>query len=203
MYTYIKRLCDIILSILGLIILSPLLLIVAMAIKIESPGPILFYQDRIGLNKKKFKIYKFRTMYTDAPKNLPTFELENVDQHITRVGQIIRKRSIDELPQLINIIKGDMSIIGPRPVVLTEIELIRERDKYDVFSVLPGLTGWAQINGRDAVTVNLKAKLDGEYVEKLNIINDAKIFFGTIAYVLKMEGIVEGVSEPLEKKTEI
>ena len=198
MYKYIKRLLDLILSIIALIILSPLFLLIGFAIKYESPGPIFFTQQRVGLNKQSFKIYKFRSMYTKAPANSPTWDLNNPDKYITKIGKIIRRRSIDELPQLINILKGEMSIIGPRPVVWTETELINEREKYNANSVLPGLTGWAQINGRDRIEFDVKAKMDGEYAKNKSFFYDTKIFIGTIAYVLKMDGVVEGVMNTVD-----
>ena len=198
MYRHIKRIIDFTLSIIALIILSPLFLLIGLAIRVESPGPVFFTQQRVGLNKQSFKIYKFRSMYTKAPANSPTWDLNNPDKYITKIGKIIRRRSIDELPQLINIIKGEMSIIGPRPVVWTETELINEREKYNANSVLPGLTGWAQINGRDRVEFDIKAKMDGEYAKNKSFLYDTKIFIGTIAYVLKMDGVVEGVMNTVE-----
>lgn len=198
MYRHIKRIIDFTLSIIALIILSPLFLLIGLAIKVESPGPVFFTQQRVGLNKQSFKIYKFRSMSTKAPANSPTWDLNNPDKYITKIGKIIRRRSIDELPQLINIIKGEMSIIGPRPVVWTETELINEREKYKANSVLPGLTGWAQINGRDRVEFDVKAKMDGEYAKNKSFLYDTKIFIGTIAYVLKMDGVVEGVMNTVE-----
>lgn len=198
MYRHIKRILDFTLSIIALIILSPLFLLIGLAIKIESSGPVFFTQQRVGLNKQSFKIYKFRSMYTKAPANSPTWDLNNPDKYITKIGKIIRRRSIDELPQLINIIKGEMSIIGPRPVVWTEKKLIEKRDKYQAFLAKPGLTGLAQINGRDHLNYIEKAFLDGEYAQNVNLLNDVKIFFGTITYVLKMDGITEGVLNSVE-----
>jgi O-antigen biosynthesis protein WbqP len=161
-------------------------------IKIESKGPILFRQKRVGKNKKLFNIYKFRTMRIDAPANTPTHMLENPDQWITKVGRFLRKTSLDETPQLINIIIGNMSIIGPRPALWNQYDLIEERDKYGVNILLPGITGWAQVNGRDILLISDKAKLDGEYLKHFNLWTDIKIFIRTFIIVFKKEGIVEG-----------
>lgn len=191
-YLKIKRLLDIILSFLALVILSPLFLIIIIAIKIDSKGPIFFKQKRVGIYKNHFYILKFRTMKVDAPKDTPTHMLENPDQWITRVGKFLRKTSLDELPQIWNILKGEMSIIGPRPALWNQYDLIEERDKYGANDVRPGLTGWAQINGRDELPIDVKAKLDGEYIERLGFKMDFKCFFGTILSVLKSEGVVEG-----------
>lgn len=198
MYTYLKRTLDLILSLIALVVLSPLLLIIAIAIKIESPGPVFFTQQRVGLNKQTFKIYKFRSMYIETPNNSPTWKLNDADKYITYIGRKIRRRSIDELPQLINVIKGEMSLIGPRPVVWTEEKLIEKRDRFDAFSTKPGLTGLAQINGRDHLNYVEKAYLDGEYAKTVSLINDLKIFFGTVTYVLRMDGITEGVLNSVE-----
>ncbi|HFI0464082.1 TPA: sugar transferase [Streptococcus suis] len=192
MYIKIKRGIDVFLSLLALIILSPLLVLLALWIKLDSPGPILFRQKRIGKDKKHFDILKFRTMRTDTPKDTPTHQLSNPESYITKSGAFLRKTSLDELPQLINIIKGEMAIIGPRPALWNQYDLIAERDKYGANEVLPGLTGWAQINGRDELPIPIKAKLDGEYVSKMNFIFDMKCFTGTIFSVLKSDGIVEG-----------
>lgn len=192
MYRHIKRIIDFTMSIILLIILSPLFLLIGLAIKVESPGPVFFTQQRVGLNKQSFKIYKFRSMYTKAPANSPTWDLNNPDKYITKIGKIIRRSSIDELPQLINIIKGDMSFIGPRPVVWAERELINERFKLGVYSVKPGLTGMAQISGRDLLHIKDKAKIDALYIENLSLKYDLKIFLNTIIYVMKGVGIVEG-----------
>lgn len=191
-YIIVKRIIDIICSVLGLIILIPVFLIVAIAIKIESKGPIFFKQRRIGKDKKEFVIYKFRTMRTDTPKDMPTHMLKNANGYITKVGNFLRKTSLDELPQLINIVKGEMSIIGPRPALWNQDDLIKERDRYYANSIKPGLTGWAQVNGRDELEIPIKAKFDGEYVKKVSLCFDIKIFFKTIINVFKHEGIVEG-----------
>jgi len=191
-YLKIKRLIDIILSFLAIIVLSPVFLIITVAIKIDSKGPVLFKQKRVGINKTHFNILKFRTMRIDTPKDTPTHLLENPDQWITRVGRFLRKTSLDELPQIWNIFTGRMSIIGPRPALWNQYDLIEERDKYGANNIRPGLTGWAQINGRDELPIEVKAKLDGEYVEKLSFKMDVKCFFKTIASVIKGDGIVEG-----------
>ncbi len=192
MYTkFIKRLMDIILSGLGLILLALPMLIVAVIIKIEDPGPAAFKQKRVGIHKTYFKLYKFRSMKVATP-DIPTHLMTDPQQYITKVGKLIRKTSIDELPQLWNILKGDMSIIGPRPALWNQDDLVAERDKYGANDVRPGLTGWAQINGRDELEIPVKAKLDGEYVQNLSFRFDLKCFLGTITSVLKSDGVVEG-----------
>lgn len=201
MYLKIKRLMDIMLSLIGFIILSPVFLILIIAIKIDSKGPVLFKQKRVGINKTHFNILKFRTMKIDTPKDMPTHLLENPDQWITRVGKFLRKTSLDELPQIINILKGEMSIIGPRPALWNQDDLIEERDKYGANKVPVGLTGWAQINGRDELDIELKAKLDGEYAKKIGFLMDTRCFFGTIFSVLRSDGVVEGgVKKDSEEK---
>lgn len=192
MYLKIKRLIDIVLSLTGLILLSPVFLLLIVLIKLDSKGPVLFKQKRVGLYKSHFYILKFRTMRIDTPKDTPTHLLENPDQWITKMGKFLRKTSLDELPQIINILKGEMSIIGPRPALWNQYDLIEERDKYGANDVPPGLTGWAQINGRDELPIEVKAKLDGEYVEKIGLSMDIKCFFGTIVSVLNSDGVVEG-----------
>lgn len=192
MYLKVKRLLDIVLSLLGLIILSPLFLILVLAIKLESKGPVLFKQKRVGIHKKHFNILKFRTMRTDTPQDTPTHLLKNADQYITKTGKFLRKTSLDELPQIWNIFVGEMSIIGPRPALWNQYDLIAERDKYQANDILPGLTGWAQINGRDELPIEVKAKLDGHYVKKISLFMDVKCFFGTIVSVFKSDGVVEG-----------
>jgi len=176
----------------ALIVLSPLFLILVIAIKIDSRGAVLFRQKRVGIHKSHFHILKFRTMRIDTPKDIPTHKLENPEQCITKVGKVLRKTSLDELPQIFNIIKGDMSIIGPRPALWNQYDLIEERDKYGANDIPVGLTGWAQINGRDELPIDIKAKLDGEYAEKMGPIFDVKCFLGTILYVLRKDGVVEG-----------
>lgn len=196
----IKRIIDFVLSLCGLIILSPVFIILCIWIKLDSKGPILFKQKRIGINKSNFNIYKFRTMYIDTPKDMPTHMLANPDQFITRAGKFLRKTSLDELPQIINILKGEMSIIGPRPALWNQDDLIAERDKYQANNVKPGLTGWAQINGRDELEIPVKARLDGEYVKRISFLFDLKCFFGTITSVLRSDGVVEGGTGELHKK---
>ena len=195
-----KRLIDIILSGCGIIVLAPVYLIIALAIKLDDPGPVFFRQKRVGIHKTHFNILKFRTMKMNTPKDTPTHLLENPEQYITKVGRILRKTSLDELPQIIQIFTGDMSIIGPRPALWNQFDLIEERDKYGANDVRPGLTGWAQINGRDELPIDVKAKLDGEYVQKMSFPFDCKCFFGTIVSVLKHDGVVEGGTGQLEKE---
>lgn len=198
----LKRVLDFILSLVGLILLLPVLLIIALIIKLTSPGPVFFKQKRVGKNKTYFNILKFRTMRTDTPKDTPTHLLANPDQYITPIGKVLRKTSLDELPQIINILKGDMSIIGPRPALWNQYDLIEERDRYGANDILPGLTGWAQINGRDELEIDVKARLDGEYVERMSFLFDCKCFFGTITSVLKHEGVVEGGTGELKKEVQ-
>ncbi len=200
-YVKIKRTIDFIMALVGLIVLSPIFLILMLEIKLDSPGPILFKQKRVGIHKTHFNILKFRTMKIDTPKDMPTHMLENPDQYITKVGKFLRKTSLDELPQIINILKGDMSIIGPRPALWNQYDLLEERDKYGANDVLPGLTGLAQISGRDELEIPVKAKLDGDYVEKMSLGMDVKCFFGTILSVLKSDGVVEGGTGVLEEGT--
>lgn len=195
MYPYAKRIFDLTSSVIILIFLSPMLLTVAICIALDSPGPVFFKQERIGIHKKPFTIYKFRTMSIESPQNVPTAMLMSPEQHITRVGKWIRKTSIDELPQLFNIIKGEMSIVGPRPVIAAEVKLIDERTKLGAYSILPGVTGLAQINGRDLIGIFEKSQLDGEYAQKQSFLFDLKILTSTIAYVLKMNDVVEGIME--------
>lgn len=194
-YLKLKRLIDIVLSFIGLVLLSPIILLFVVAIKLDSKGPVLFKQKRVGMNKEQFHILKFRTMKIDTPKDTPTHLLEDPMQYITRVGKFLRKTSLDELPQIWNILVGEMSIIGPRPALWNQYDLIAERDKYKANDVKPGLTGWAQINGRDELPIEVKAKLDGEYVEKMNFRFDLKCFIGTFISVAKRDGIVEGKKE--------
>ena len=196
----IKRLLDILLSGVGILVLSPVLLVLVVAIKLDSPGPVLFRQKRVGIHKTHFHILKFRTMRIDTPKDTPTHLLENPEQWITRVGGFLRKTSLDELPQIFNIFAGHMSVIGPRPALWNQFDLIAERDKYGANDVVPGLTGWAQINGRDELPIDVKARLDGEYVQRLSFAFDVKCFFGTIISVLKHDGVVEGGTGELEKQ---
>ena len=199
-YRYIKRIIDILLSGLAIIILSPLLLILCIAIKLDSPGPIFFTQKRVGIHKTYFQIYKFRTMRTDTPKDMPTHMLANPEQYITKTGRFLRKTSLDELPQIFNIFKGDMSIVGARPALWNQDDLVAERDKYGANDVTPGLTGWAQINGRDELEIPVKAKIDGEYVKKYGFTMDVRCFFGTFLSVLRQDGVVEGGTGSMKGK---
>ncbi len=204
MYTkFLKRIIDIVLSGVGLMVLAIPMLIVAIIIKCEDPGPVIFKQKRVGKNKELFSLYKFRSMKMSTPHDTPTHMLENPEQYLLKSGRFIRKTSIDELPQLWNIFKGDMSIIGPRPALWNQDDLIAERDKYGANDVKPGLTGWAQINGRDELEIPVKAKLDGEYVKRMRFLFDCKCFFGTIASVLKSDGVVEGGTGEMKKEVAI
>ena len=191
-YLKVKRVVDLVLSVLAAVILSPLFLILFIAIKMDTPGPIFFKQKRVGINKTHFNILKFRTMRIDTPKDTPTHLLGSPEQYITKVGKFLRKTSLDELPQIFNIIKGEMAIIGPRPALWNQYDLIAERDKFNANDVRPGLTGWAQINGRDELPITVKSELDGEYIKKMNFAFDVKCFFGTITSVLKSDGVLEG-----------
>ncbi|MGY3750911.1 sugar transferase [Vagococcus acidifermentans] len=189
---FFKRIIDFMLSLSGLVILSPVFLAIALAIKLDSPGPVIFKQRRVGKDKQLFDIYKFRTMRIDTPKELPTHLLADPDAYITRVGKFLRRTSLDELPQLVNILKGDMAVIGPRPALWNQDDLIAERDKYGANAVRPGLTGWAQINGRDELEIAVKAKLDGYYIARQGLLMDMRCFFGTIISVVKSDGVLEG-----------
>ena len=192
MYSVVKRLGDIILSLMGIIILCPIFMIIAIMIKLDSEGPIIFKQKRFGRYKKSFYVLKFRTMKVESPKYVATRDLHNSEQWITRVGSFLRKTSLDELPQLYNILVGDMSIVGPRPVAINELDVIEAREQYGANDILPGLTGWAQINGRDNLSTDIKAGFDGYYVQHRSLIMDIKCIVRTIPYVLKRTGIVEG-----------
>lgn len=199
---FFKRAIDIILSFIGIVVLAIPMLIVAIIIKLDSPGPVFFKQKRVGENKKYFTIIKFRSMPVTAPHDMPTHKLENSEQMLSKFQRFERKMSLDELPQLFNILKGDMSIIGPRPALWNQDDLIAERDKYGANGVRPGLTGLAQISGRDELEIPVKARLDGEYIEKMSFLFDCKCFFGTITAVLKHDGVVEGGTGELEKEKE-
>jgi len=198
---YLKRPLDLILSGLGLILLSPLFAVLALWIKLDSKGPVFFRQERVGKGKQLFSIYKFRTMRIETPSDMPTHILKNPTKFITRSGGLLRRTSLDELPQLVNIFRGDMSVIGPRPALWNQDDLIAERDKYKGIGgwtpndLSPGLTGWAQINGRDELEIPVKAKLDGEYVEKMSFSFDANCFFATIVSIFRHEGVLEGGTE--------
>lgn len=200
----IKRLIDVILAVCGIVVLIPMWLILALAIKIDDPGPILFRQKRIAQDKngkkRYFQIFKYRSMKMCTPKDCPTHLLKNPEQYITKVGGFLRKTSLDELPQIFNILFGQMSIIGPRPALWNQDDLYEERAKYGANAVKPGLTGWAQINGRDELPIDVKAKLDGEYVQRMCFGFDVKCFFGTITSVLKHEGIIEGGTGAVKKE---
>lgn len=191
-YMTVKRLLGFILALVACIVLIPVFLCIMGAIKIESRGPVFFKQKRVGLKKSHFNILKFRTMYIETPQDTPTHLLDDPDVYITRVGKFLRKTSLDELPQLFNILKGEMSFVGPRPALWNQYDLIDERDKYKANDTLPGLTGWAQINGRDELPIEVKAKLDGEYVQRMGILMDSRCFIATVFSVLKSDGVVEG-----------
>ncbi len=197
---YAKRLIDLLLSACAIVVLSPVYLLICIAIVADDPGPVFFRQKRVGIHKTHFLILKFRTMKVSTPKDVPTHLLENPEQYITRVGKFLRRTSLDELPQIFQIFTGKMAIIGPRPALWNQFDLIAERDKYGANDVRPGLTGWAQINGRDELPIDVKARFDGEYVQNLSFAFDCKCFFGTIRSVLKSEGVVEGGTGQLEKE---
>lgn len=199
---FFKRLIDIVLSGCGILVLAIPMLLIALAVKLDSKGSVLFWQKRVAIHKDTYMMPKFRSMYTTAPANMPTHLLTSPDQWITPVGRILRKTSLDELPQLFSIFKGDMSIVGPRPALWNQYDLIEERDKYGANDIRPGLTGWAQINGRDELPIDVKAKFDGEYVENLSFAMDCKCFFGTIVKVLKHDGVVEGGTGAMEEEKE-
>ena len=195
-----KRLLDIVLSALGIVVLLPVYILIAVAIELDDPGPVFFRQKRVGIHKTHFQIMKFRTMKVNTPKDTPTHLLANPEQYITRVGRVLRKTSLDELPQIFQILTGKMSVIGPRPALWNQFDLIAERDRYGANDVRPGLTGWAQINGRDELPIDVKARLDGEYVKNLSFGFDCRCFFGTIVSVLRSDGVVEGGTGMLEKQ---
>lgn len=194
-YLTVKRLLDFVLSLIGIVVLMPVFIIIGILIKVDSRGPVIFKQKRYGKDKEPFYIYKFRTMASDAPQNVATKDLNDSKKYITKIGAFLRRTSLDELPQLFNILLGQMTIVGPRPVVLKEENLIIARDLYGANDIKPGITGWAQINGRDLLSIEEKAKLDGYYVENMGFKMDMKCFFKTVKYVLKGEGILEGGDE--------
>lgn len=200
MYHKLKRGIDFGLALIGLIVLSPVFLVLIVAIKLDSPGPVLFRQKRVGIHKSHFQILKFRTMRIDTPKDTPTHLLKDPDQYITKVGKFLRKTSLDELPQIVNILKGDMAIVGPRPALWNQYDLIAERDKYGANDIRPGLTGWAQINGRDELEIPVKAAFDGEYVKRMGIGMDLRCFLGTFVSVLRGDGVVEGGTGSLNRQ---
>lgn len=195
-----KRILDIVLSGCILLCLSPLYLLIALAVVLDDPGPVFFRQKRVGIHKSHFYILKFRTMKVSTPKDTPTHLLDNPQQYITRVGRVLRKTSMDELPQIFQIFTGKMSFVGPRPALWNQFDLIEERDKYGANDVMPGLTGWAQINGRDELPIDVKARFDGEYARKQSFLFDCRCFFGTFLAVLRHEGVVEGGTGQLEKE---
>lgn len=191
-YMKIKRVLDFLTALGAVVILSPVLLVICIAIKLDSPGPVLFKQKRVGIHRTFFTIYKFRTMRTDTPKDMPTHLLADPEAFLTKSGKFLRRTSLDELSQLFNIIKGDMSFVGPRPALWNQDDLVAERERYGANDVVPGLTGWAQINGRDELLIPVKAKLDGDYVKNMSLVFDLKCFFGTFGSVAKADGVVEG-----------
>lgn len=195
-----KRLLDIVLSGCILICLSPVYLLIALAVVLDDPGPVFFRQKRVGIHKSHFYILKFRTMKVSTPKDTPTHLLDNPQQYITRVGRVLRKTSMDELPQIFQILTGKMSFVGPRPALWNQFDLIEERDKYGANDCVPGLTGWAQINGRDELPIDVKARFDGEYARKQSFLFDCRCFFGTFLAVLRHDGVVEGGTGQLEKE---
>lgn len=197
---YVKRFLDLMLGMIIFVLLLPIFLILMLSIKLDSKGPVFFRQKRVGKNKRYFNILKFRTMRTDAPKDMPTHLLQNPDVFITRTGKFLRKTSLDELPQLINIIRGDMSFIGPRPALWNQFDLIEERDRYDANSIRPGMSGLAQISGRDELAIDVKARLDGEYRKKITLGFDIRCFVGTFFSVLRQDGVVEGAQPTEENK---
>lgn len=200
MYKTIKRIADIVFSFVAMVLLFPVFVILSAAVALDSPGPVFFRQKRVGIHKKNFEILKFRTMRTETPKDVPTHLLKNPEKWITRMGKFLRKTSLDELPQIWNIFVGDMSIVGPRPALWNQYDLIEERDKYGANDVPVGLTGWAQINGRDTVTIEDKARYDGMYAEQFGFAMDLKCFWRTILYVLRCDGIVEGGTGKLKSE---
>lgn len=197
---YVKRFLDLMLGMIIFVLLLPIFLILMLSIKLDSKGPVFFRQKRVGKNKRYFNILKFRTMRTDASKDMPTHLLQNPDAFITRTGKFLRKTSLDELPQLINIIRGDMSFIGPRPALWNQFDLIEERDRYDANSIRPGMSGLAQISGRDELAIDVKARLDGEYRKKITLWFDIRCFVGTFFSVLRQDGVVEGAQPTEENK---
>lgn len=199
-YPVVKRALDVILALICLIALSPVFVAIAVAIVLDSGLPVLFRQKRIGVNRTTFRILKFRTMYVDTPRDTPTHQLENPDQYITRIGRFLRRTSLDELPQILNILAGDMSFVGPRPALWNQDDLVAEREKYGANQVRPGLTGWAQINGRDELPIDVKARLDGEYVKQIGFWIDVKCMLGTVMKVVTSDGVVEGSTGVMSAK---
>lgn len=192
MYVYFKRCADFLISLAAILVLWPVMLVIAVLIRLTSPGPAIFRQVRAGRNGTGFTIYKFRTMYTTAPKNMPTHALAGADSYITPLGKFLRRSSLDELPQLLNILKGDMALVGPRPALITQYDLLAEREKYGANALRPGLTGWAQINGRDELPIEVKARYDGEYVRRMSPAFDLRCLIGTVGCVFSASGVKEG-----------
>ena len=197
---FVKRLIDVMLALAGLMLASWLYLIIIIAIEVDDPGPVFFSQKRVGIHKKYFQLHKFRSMKMSTPHDVPTHLLDHPDQYITRVGRILRKTSLDEIPQLWDILVGNMSVIGPRPALWNQYDLLEERDKYGANDVKPGLSGWAQICGRDELEIGEKARLDGEYVQKMNFRFDCRCFFGTAISALRGDGVVEGGTGEIHKQ---
>ena len=196
-----KRFCDLFFSIILIAVFSPLLIVLALIVKLSSKGPVIFKQCRVGKNKKEFNIFKFRTMYTDSPKDVPTHLLESPDRFITPIGKFLRKSSLDELPQLFNILMGDMSFVGPRPALYNQYDLISLRDEAGVNEVMPGITGWAQINGRDELPIPVKVQYDKYYVENMSLWLDMKISFMTVFHAVQGKGVVEGKQKGKQKES--
>ena len=194
MYPWIKRALDVLISAVGMVALLPAMLLIAAAVRLTSPGPVLFTQKRVGIARTHFIIYKFRTMRIDTPHDLATHMLQSPGRYITPVGRFLRVTSLDELPQLYNVLRGDMSLIGPRPALYNQYDLIEAREAAGVNAVRPGLTGWAQINGRDELSIPDKVRFDAQYVQALSFRMDVKCFFGSFAHVLRRDGVWEGVS---------
>ncbi len=189
-----KRTGDLVFALLGLLVLAPVLGLVALAVRLSSPGPVIFRQNRIGIGKTPFEMYKFRTMRADAPSEVPTHQMANAEQHLTPVGGFLRRSSLDELPQLVNVLKGDMSIVGPRPALWNQYDLIEARECYGANSIRPGVTGWAQINGRDELAIEDKARMDGYYAQHQGLLMDLKCLLGSVGVVVRAEGVVEGAT---------
>ncbi len=189
MYPVVKRIVDFLVSMICILLMSPVFIVLIILIKLDSRGPVFFSQKRIGKDKRHFMIYKFRTMKIDTPRDVPTHLLQNPQQYITRVGRFLRKFSLDELPQIYNILRGDMSFVGPRPALWNQFDLIEQRDRVSANKVLPGLTGWAQINGRDELPISIKAQYDGEYVNRMSLLFDIQIVFMTVKHVLTGAGV--------------
>lgn len=197
---FVKRILDFVMALVASVVLLPVHLIIMTAIKLDSRGPAIFLQNRIGRYKKQFPILKYRTMRTDTPHDVPTHQLREPDAYITKVGRFLRRTSLDELPQIVNILLGQMSIVGPRPALWNQDDLIAERDKYGANDIRPGLTGWAQVNGRDELEIPVKAKMDGDYVRQMSFVWDAKCFFLTFLKILRHEGIIEGDTGTMKKQ---